>query len=92
MFELSFNPFIYAFIQGYNISFLTLGTTGAGKTYLLQGDRNSPGIILLTADLIFAFLQKKKATEQSSGKSKSYDYSVRIKYCEIINEEVSDLL
>lgn len=92
MFELGLRQFAFAFVQGYNVSFLANGTTGSGKSYLMEGDRKDPGLILLTGDLIFSFLEKKKIDQESSGRVKSYNYSVRIRYCEIINEEVNDLL
>jgi hypothetical protein len=90
--ELSLTSFVGIWTKGYNVSFMAHGTTGSGKSYLMEGNRQDPGLILLVGDVAFTLLNKKQADIVSSGKAKSFSYSLRMKYVEIVNEEITDLL
>mgnify|MGYP000104790623 CR=1 FL=1 len=90
--EMSLNPFIMVWTRGMNVSILAVGSSGSGKSYLLEGSRQDPGMILLVADYAFTVLDKKKSDYLNSGRARSYRYSLRIKCVEIVNEEIVDLL
>lgn len=90
--ELSLTSFVGIWTKGYNVSFMAHGTTGSGKSYLMEGNRQDPGLILLVGDVGFTLLNKKQADIVSSGKAKSFSYSMRMKYIEVVNEEITDLL
>lgn len=90
--ELSLNPHLMLWSRGWNICFLANGSTGSGKSYLLEGNRQDPGLILLVGDYAFTILNKKRTDLLNSGRAKSYSYSLRIKYVEVVNEELTDLL
>ncbi|KAF9407849.1 kinesin motor protein cin8 [Podila epigama] len=82
-------PILDEVLMGYNCTVFAYGQTGTGKTYTMEGDLRdhygecSPdaGIIPRTLYQLFASLER-KATE----------YSVRISFLELYNEEVKDLL
>lgn len=90
--EMSLHPYLMLWSRGWNISFLANGSTGSGKSYLLEGNRQDPGLILLLGDYSFTILNKKRDDLLNSGRARSYKYSLRIKYVEIVNEEITDLL
>lgn len=90
--ELSLQQFIILWSKGWNINFLANGSSGSGKSYLLEGNRQDPGLILLVAEYAFTVLNKKRESLMSSGRAKNYSYSLRIKFIEAVNEEITDLL
>lgn len=90
--EMSLHPHIMLWTRGWNISFLVNGSTGSGKSYLLEGNRQDPGLILLIGDYAFTVLNKKRSDTMSTGRARSYQYSLRMKYVEVVNEEITDLL
>ena len=92
MVEMTLNPFIMYWTRGINISTLAVGSSGSGKSYLMEGNRQDPGLILLVGDYAFTVLDKKKSDYLSSGRARNYSYSIRVKYIEIVNEEITDLL
>ena len=89
---MSLTRYIYAFAQGFNVSFIASGTTGSGKSYLLEGNRTEPGLILYSGETLFNHMEKKRSDASGSRRISGFNYTVRIKYVEIIDEEVSDLL
>lgn len=80
---------VSALIDGVNISVIGFGTTGSGKTFNIEGSPSSPGFLHYFADSIFTALQDKKYRLHSE---EGYSYSVKMRYMEIVEEEVSDLL
>lgn len=70
-------------MEGFNSCLFCYGQTGSGKTFTMHGSRrSSPGIVPLTVDTIFAFIQQ----------SPTKEFLVRCSYVEIYNENVNDLL
>ena len=90
--ELSLHDFIMIWTRGWNVCFTANGSSGSGKSYLLEGSRQDPGLILLVGDYAFTVLNKKRNDYVSSGRARNYSYSIRMKYVEIVNEEITDLL
>lgn len=91
-------PIIDEVLQGFNCTIFAYGQTGTGKTYTMEGDLgggnsssstpNTPlplsdqaGIIPRSVHYIFEGLD-----------AQSIEYSVRVSYLEIYNEELHDLL
>ncbi|KAG0345628.1 kinesin motor protein cin8 [Podila humilis] len=82
-------PILDEVLTGYNCTVFAYGQTGTGKTYTMEGDLRdhfgecSPeaGIIPRTLYELFASLERKET-----------EYSVRISFLELYNEEVKDLL
>ncbi|KAJ3040382.1 kinesin motor protein cin8, partial [Rhizophlyctis rosea] len=72
---------------GYNCTIFAYGQTGTGKTYTMEGDLDTArgehaGIIPRTLYSLFDTLESETAGE----------YSVRVSYIELYNEELKDLL
>ena len=84
-------PIVEEAMTGFNCTIFAYGQTGTGKTYTMEGLRDPEtssfvgsehaGIIPRTIESIFAELEASGA-----------EYSVRVSYLEIYNEELHDLL
>jgi len=48
------------FVQGFSCSFFGFGSTGAGKTQVIEGNRKEPGLVMLFGDSLFNVLENKK--------------------------------
>jgi len=70
-------------ISGYNATVFAYGATGAGKTYTMLGDQESPGLMLMTILELFRTMNV-SAFERN--------YKVRLSYLEIYNENIRDLI
>ncbi|KAG0000248.1 kinesin motor protein cin8 [Entomortierella chlamydospora] len=82
-------PILDEVLTGYNCTIFAYGQTGTGKTFTMEGDlRDSfgecsrdAGIIPRTLYTLFAALERKNT-----------EYTVRVSFLELYNEEVKDLL
>ncbi|KAG0215195.1 kinesin motor protein cin8 [Mortierella sp. GBA43] len=82
-------PILDEVLTGYNCTIFAYGQTGTGKTYTMEGDMREvygecsrdAGIIPRTLYALFAALERKET-----------EYSVRVSFLELYNEEVKDLL
>jgi centromeric protein E len=74
--------------EGRNGTVFAYGQTSSGKTFTMQGcdDSDSTGIIQLAANDIFRYIKEENDANTHS------EYSVRVSYVEIYNEELRDLL
>ncbi|EDV29388.1 uncharacterized protein TRIADDRAFT_18179 [Trichoplax adhaerens] len=72
-----------AVLDGYNCSIFAYGATGAGKTFTMLGDANSPGIIFLCMMELYQRIEELK-------KDKAFE--VAVSYIEVYNESIQDLL
>ncbi|MCQ2815823.1 MAG: hypothetical protein MJ252_01015 [archaeon] len=78
-------PILESVMEGYNGTIFAYGQTGTGKTYTMEGDKDSEiekGVIPRVIDWIFANI--KNYTNQQ--------FLIRCSFVEIYNEEVRDLL
>lgn len=66
------------------------GGTGSGKTHAMEGSQTDPGLVSLMADNLFNILEDKRFRNGSG--TGSFQFSIKIRYLEIIDEEVRDLL
>ena len=97
-----FSKYVTALVQGVNYSLFTFGSKGSGKTFALEGNTSEFGLYNLFTDNIFYALEQKRAGlyEEANEYTKthnevldtSYSYKVKMKYVEIRNESVVDLL
>lgn len=77
-------PIVDEALQGYNCTVFAYGQTGTGKTHTMEGNINcseQAGIIPRAVRAIFEKLDEIKA-----------DYTVRVSFLELYNEELQDLL
>ncbi|KAK5983449.1 Kinesin motor domain-containing protein [Trichostrongylus colubriformis] len=85
------SPQVERVLAGYNCTLFAYGQTGTGKTYTMEGGSSeqssykqdpTTGVIPRAVEHIFEELEK----------SNTEEYSVRISYLELYNEELFDLL
>ncbi|KAM3135011.1 protein of unknown function (DUF4472) [Paramecium bursaria] len=76
------------FIDGMNISIFAYGSTGAGKTQTIEGNKKEFGVIQLYAELLNEKLERLK----QEPKHTNHKWSIKIQYVEVIDENISDLL
>jgi kinesin family protein 11 len=85
IYEQTVAPIIDEVLQGFNCTVFAYGQTGTGKTHTMEGDlkdNEHAGIIPRSVRGIFEHLQSLDNAE----------YSVRVSYLEVYNEELQDLL
>eukprot|EP00833_Pecoramyces_ruminatium_P015879 jgi/Orpsp1_1/1189911/evm.model.d7180000075417.1 len=86
------SPILREVLKGYNCTIFAYGQTGTGKTYTMEGELNNIGdtsvsigkycgIIPRTLMNLFEILEKEKD-----------EFSVRVSYIELYNEQLNDLL
>lgn len=89
--------------DGFNVTCLAYGITGAGKTYTMLGNTmNLPtkaniqavkGISELAMDHIFEFINRDSICGPSlTTNSNKIKYTIKISYLEVYNEQIRDLL
>ncbi|KAI8998545.1 kinesin-domain-containing protein [Trametes punicea] len=84
------HPMLEEVLMGYNCTLFAYGQTGTGKTHTMQGDLSTTPMGNPSAQagmiprVLFKLFQHLEAT--------STDYSVKISYVELYNEELRDLL
>ena len=69
-------------MEGYHGTVFAYGMTGTGKTFSMQGTRDSPGVIPLAITDIFSYIRE----------TPSREFLLRVSYLEIYNERIQDLL
>eukprot|EP01122_Echinamoeba_exundans_P016385 TRINITY_DN8281_c0_g1_i1.p1 TRINITY_DN8281_c0_g1~~TRINITY_DN8281_c0_g1_i1.p1 ORF type:complete len:853 (+),score=182.29 TRINITY_DN8281_c0_g1_i1:169-2727(+) len=69
-------------LNGFNCTCFAYGATGAGKTFTMIGNKENPGVMVLTMQELFAAMEDQTNTT----------YDVSISYLEIYNETIRDLL
>nr|XP_017256016.1 PREDICTED: kinesin-like protein KIN-5D isoform X2 [Daucus carota subsp. sativus] len=82
-------PMVNEALEGYNCTIFAYGQTGTGKTYTMQGQGRKDGggihmdagVIPRAVQHVFDILEAQKA-----------DYSIKVSFIELYNEEVTDLL
>lgn len=70
-------------VSGFNATVFAYGSTGAGKTYTMLGDENSPGVMLMTILELY---------RNMNANSLERHYKVKLSYLEIYNENIRDLI
>jgi hypothetical protein len=95
MFEQGFPPYLRAVLEGVNVGIFAFGTTGTGKTYNIEGEGTNAGLVHHFTHGVFQQLEDKKYRlngGRAEGQSVSYNYSVKMRYVEVVDEDIKDLL
>lgn len=82
VFDASVKELVGQVMAGFNGTVFAYGMTGSGKTYSMQGSTTNAGIIPLSVAAIFNGIKS----------DQSFDYTVKVSYLEIYNEQLHDLL
>eukprot|EP01059_Diplonema_ambulator_P007865 TRINITY_DN1738_c0_g1_i1.p1 TRINITY_DN1738_c0_g1~~TRINITY_DN1738_c0_g1_i1.p1 ORF type:complete len:1014 (+),score=284.16 TRINITY_DN1738_c0_g1_i1:33-3044(+) len=92
VFALVGTPVLENAMKGYNNCIFAYGQTGSGKTHTMMGDDDGgdPGVIPKICKGLFEYIEEKKASEES--KQFDLEYKVEVRFMEIYNEHVKDLL
>ena len=69
-------------MEGFNGCIFCYGQTGSGKTYTMYGNNKTPGLVPLSVESIFAYIQETPERE----------FLVTCSYLEVYNESINDLL
>jgi kinesin family protein 18/19 len=70
-------------LNGYNSTVFAYGQTGAGKTFTMLGNEENPGIMFNTMKEVFIHMKKHEVER---------DYTIRVSFLEIYNENIKDLI
>ncbi|KAF8274997.1 P-loop containing nucleoside triphosphate hydrolase protein [Lactarius quietus] len=84
------HPMLEEVLLGYNCTLFAYGQTGTGKTYTMQGDLGTTplGNPVASAGMVPRVLFRLFGQLEASG----VDFSVKVSYIELYNEELRDLL
>lgn len=86
VFQQSISELLPALAQGRDLLFFAYGVTGAGKTYTIEGTRETPGILHQTLSAILSSMNSGSPVRLSD-----YD-ELSVSCFEIFNEKIYDLL
>lgn len=94
IYDQSLQQYIGPFIQGIHVNLFAYGSTGAGKSQTLEGNKKEHGLITYYASSLFSLLENKKFHTNQAQNSlvTNYSYGLRVRFVEIVDEEVMDLL
>ncbi|XVF20156.1 hypothetical protein REPUB_Repub11eG0174000 [Reevesia pubescens] len=89
LFDLAVSPIVNEVLEGYNCTIFAYGQTGTGKTYTMEGGArkkngefpSDAGVIPRAVKQIFDILEAQSA-----------EYSMKVTFLELYNEEITDLL
>ncbi|KAK4780191.1 hypothetical protein SAY87_016297 [Trapa incisa] len=89
LYDQAVNPIVNEVFEGYNCTVFAYGQTGTGKTYTMEGGAkkkngefpSDAGVIPRAITQIFNLLEAQCA-----------DYSIKVTFLELYNEEITDLL
>ncbi|XP_041991078.1 kinesin-like protein KIN-5D [Salvia splendens] len=89
LYEQAVCPIVFEVLEGYNCTIFAYGQTGTGKTYTMEGGSrkkngeypSDAGVIPRAVRQIFDILEAQHA-----------EYSMKVTFLELYNEEISDLL
>lgn len=92
-------PLVQGFLAGYNATVLAYGQTGTGKTHTMAGagydvrGREKLGDLQgIIPRVITAIFERLQSDGDGSDNQHRCDYTLRVEYVEIYNEELRDLL
>uniref|UniRef100_A0A803PWF6 Kinesin motor domain-containing protein n=1 Tax=Cannabis sativa TaxID=3483 RepID=A0A803PWF6_CANSA len=89
LYDQAVSPIVFEVLEGYNCTIFAYGQTGTGKTYTMEGGArkkngdfpSDAGVIPRAVKQIFDILEAQNA-----------EYSMKVTFLELYNEEISDLL
>eukprot|EP00854_Cymbomonas_tetramitiformis_P004651 gene4651-5695_t len=83
LYEFAIKNMVEKAADGINGTVFAYGQTGSGKTHTIRGTSFSPGLMPQAISDLFAFISQTESDRQ---------YTVKVSYIEIYNEEIRDLL
>lgn len=93
MFDLYGRDLLSEVWRGFNTCFFAYGQTGSGKTYSMMGDEANPGFIPRMGQCLFDQIDEMMLeAEQEGQENLMRQFRVEVRYLEIYNEMVKDLL
>ena len=75
---------VWSALDGYNVSMLAYGQTGAGKTHTMNGTPEDRGVIFRAVSLLFEKIEQRR--------EEGIDCVVRTSMVEVYNEAIHDLM
>ena len=99
-FESTIGKYLGFVVHGVNLTIFTFGAKGSGKTFSLQGNENESGVLGLLVESLFGNLESKHGAiieemqklNVPEVEATTFTYSVRMKYVELRDESIIDLL
>ena len=99
-FESTIGKYLGFVVHGVNLTIFTFGGKGSGKTFSLQGNENESGVLGLLVESLFGNLESKHGAiieemqklNVPEVEATTFTYSVRMKYVELRDEAIIDLL
>ncbi|VDK35579.1 unnamed protein product [Taenia asiatica] len=85
-------PTVVEVLEGYNCTIFAYGQTGTGKTYTMTGERSDPLRYTWETDPTAGIVPRALNQIFSTLDSMGCDFSVRVSFLELYNEELFDLL
>ena len=76
-------PFATSVLDGYNVCIFAYGQTGTGKTFTMEGTKDSRGVNYRTLAELFRIISERQ---------KLLRYEVSVSVLEVYNEQIRDLL
>ncbi|XP_013384839.1 chromosome-associated kinesin KIF4 isoform X2 [Lingula anatina] len=76
-------PLLQKALEGYNVSIMAFGATGSGKSHLMSGTEDDPGIVPCLNHSLY------KHVEEKAGKK---EFFITVTFVEILDEQMTDLL
>ncbi|KAG8231241.1 hypothetical protein J437_LFUL005915 [Ladona fulva] len=86
------NPLIEEVLAGYNCTVFAYGQTGTGKTYTMEGERSADPSITWENDPQCGIIPRTLSHLFDTLKEEGVEFTVRVSFLEIYNEELIDLL
>lgn len=84
LYEQSVRDRVLASMHGYHAAIMAYGQTSTGKTHSMSGTGEHPGLIPLSIQTCFQYLQQES--------KESREYLLRVSYLEVYKEHIRDLL
>ncbi|KAL4220542.1 Kinesin-related protein 11 [Mactra antiquata] len=86
------SPIIQEVLNGYNCTIFAYGQTGTGKTFTMEGERSDDPNLSWEDDPLTGIIPRSLAHIFDSLQSQECEFSVRVSFLELYNEELFDLL
>ncbi|KAK6185058.1 hypothetical protein SNE40_007379 [Patella caerulea] len=85
-------PVVDEVLQGYNCTIFAYGQTGTGKTFTMEGERSNDPSISWEDDPLAGIVPRAMYHIFEKLQTQEVEFSVRVSYLELYNEELFDLL